>query len=101
MEEQSEIKHESYELTTEETINVKLGLSLWRFYLGGSVALGNFQVKGLKDDDGNQKDPISGIPVGGTFGMGFNMPLSENIVMDFSLLSFPGLTGFTTLTYKF
>ena len=44
---------------------------------------------------------MSGIPLGGTFGMGFNWTLTENMAMDISLLSFPGLTGFTTLTYTF
>ena len=50
--EQSEVTRESYELTTKQIINVQLGLGLGRFYMGGSVALGDFQIKGLLDKEG-------------------------------------------------
>lgn len=99
--EQSEVTRESYELTTKQIINIQLGLGLGRFYMGGSVALGDFQIKGLLDKEGKQKEPLSGIPVSGSFGMGLNLSLTKNTTMDISLISFPGLSGFTTLTYKF
>ena len=69
--------------------------------MGGSVALGNMQIKGLLDDDGVQKEATGLIPLGGTLGMGFNVSLTPNTTMDFSLVSFPGLAGFTTVTYTF
>ena len=98
---QSEIVEKSYKIIAEQSMNVKLGLGFGSFYLGGSIAIGDFQIEGLLDEEGKQKEPMSGIPLGGTFGMGFNWSLTENMAMDISLLSFPGLAGFTTLTYTF
>lgn len=98
---QSEEIHKSYEIVADQTVNVKLGLGLGRFYLGGSIAIGDLQINGLLDDDGNQKEPSSGIPIGVTLGMGLNLSLTQNMTLDISLLSFPGLIGGSTLSYTF
>ena len=98
---QSEEIHKSYEIVADQTINVKLGLGLGSFYLGGSVAIGDLQINGLLDDDGNQKEPSIGIPIDVTFGIGLNLSLTQNMTLDISLLSFPGLIGGSTLSYTF
>ena len=69
--------------------------------MGGSIVLGDIKFNGLLDADGLPREDISGIPLGGTFGMGFNLPITNHLQMDMSLLSFPGLAGFTTFTYSF
>ena len=69
--------------------------------MGGSVVLGDLKFNGLLDDEGKPREDKKGIPLGGTFGMGLNIPFSSRLNMDISLLSFPGLAGFTTFTYSF
>jgi len=59
------------------------------------------QINGLLDDDGNQKEPSIGIPIDVTFGIGLNLSLTQNMTLDISLLSFPGLIGGSTLSYTF
>ncbi len=98
---QSEINHKSYEIVAAQNLIGKFGLGLGKFYMGGSVVIGDLKFNGLLDSEGNPMDDIINIPLGGTFGMGINIPLTTRFNMDISLLSFPGLAGFTTFTYNF
>jgi hypothetical protein len=98
---QSEVVNKSYEIIASQNLISKFGLGLGKFYLGGSIVMGDLKFNGLLDADGLPREDILGIPLGGTFGMGFNLPITNNLNMDMSLLSFPGLAGFTTLTYSF
>jgi hypothetical protein len=98
---QSEIVHKSYEIIAAQNLIGKFGLGLGRFYMGGSIVLGDLKFNGLLDGEGNPIEDIVGIPLGGTFGMGLNIPFTSRLNMDISLISFPGLTGFTTFTYSF
>ena len=98
---QSEVLHKSYEIIAAQNLIGKFGLGLGKFYMGGSVVLGDIKFNGLLDGDGNEREDIMGIPLGGTFGMGLNIPITEKLSMDLSLFSFPGLVGFSTFTYSF
>ncbi|MAJ43521.1 MAG: hypothetical protein CMF96_02095 [Candidatus Marinimicrobia bacterium] len=98
---QSEIKSKSYEIIAAQNLIGKFGLGLGRFYLGGSFILGDIKFNGLLDSEGNPMEDKLGIPLGGTFGMGLNIPFTSKLNMDISLLSYPGLAGSTTFTYSF
>lgn len=98
---QSEVVHKSYEIIATQNHIGKFGLGLGRFYMGGSVVLGDLKFNGLLDDEGKPREDIEGIPLGGTFGMGLNIPFTSRLNMDISLFSFPSLVGSTTFTYSF
>jgi len=121
---QSKVLNRTYEMTVKPNLIGKFGLGLGRFYMGGSIIVGDVKFNGFNyypgPDivsiamtgsvqegilEGLKPEPvieeIKGIPLGGTFGMGLNIPFTSRLNMDISLFSFPGLAGFTTFTYSF
>ena len=98
---QSQINSKSYQIIAIPNHTGKFGIGIGKFFMGGSVLIGDLEFDGILDSEDKPIEKITGVPLGGTFGMGFRVPMTSRLMIDISLLSSPGLAGFSTITYSF